>query len=57
MVITINVSQVIEFLLWGPKLVKFWANNEHTPRILLYYVKGHNAESTKIGHDFRKLNV
>ena len=34
----ISVSQVIEFLPWGSKLVRFLAQIEHTPRKFLYLV-------------------
>ena len=42
-----SVTQVIEFLLWGSKLVRFLAKIKHTPRKLLYFVNRPNAKSSK----------
>ena len=42
-----SVSQVIEFLLWGSKLVQFLAKFEHTSRNLQYFVNRNNARSSK----------
>ena len=36
---------------------RFLAKTEHTPRKLMYFVNRPNAESTKIGHNFRLSNV
>ena len=52
-VCTMYFSLVIEFLLWGSKLVRFLAKIRYTLMKLFYFVKRHNAESTKIGPNIR----
>jgi hypothetical protein len=49
---------VIDFLFWEAKIsYTFLTKTKHAQRKLLYFVNRHDAESTQIGHNFRKKNV